>query len=543
MRKTSNRIEWFFRLGTFGQLAIAIAVCACHTDEATRTSGIEAADLCAAVTNDSLPDGYVSITSFGAVGDGVTDDYAALRASAAWLAEHPGGGIVYPPGRYKVNRIHDPIFHSGVDDGVYGDNIAYRGLDHVRIQGCDATVVRKGDFHQPADVPPDYNTSSQTPLDVFEFYDSSYFVLDGFTLLGEVELTTRDAIAQTGGYGVVVAGSDHYQLSNLDISGFQMDGLIVGTSYMRGTAPPYEIMFDTDFVVENVYSHHNGRQALTINQARRGTFTNVELAHTRDVGAYGGFAPGAGVDIEPDFFPGIAPEFDITQKTGDLVFDNVRIHDNPGIAFGAAAGWAIENVAIRNSTIIGVDHPISGPPILFGIANAVIENSYLDMRDSYLAADGWGPEAYAKQNPALENDYLTVSFTMRNCYLTSSGPGLMFEAGALESEPGTTFTAATVEDNVFVGTQPSDYAGTFPALGSPYAVFQRNFVQYPATWSNEGTWPDAPRIVANIDAAISADNTFTSAFPTPGITYLTYGAATAVSGDVFPTPDALSVLP
>ena len=46
----------------------------------------------------------ISVKDFGAVGDGVTDDYAAIQAAITAVAALPTGGCLYVPyGKYKCS--------------------------------------------------------------------------------------------------------------------------------------------------------------------------------------------------------------------------------------------------------------------------------------------------------------------------------------------------------------------------------------------------------------------------------------------------------
>jgi polygalacturonase len=49
---------------------------------------------------DKVKFGFVNVKDFGAIGDGVTDDTAAIRAAADAVA--PGGTIYFPSGTYFV---------------------------------------------------------------------------------------------------------------------------------------------------------------------------------------------------------------------------------------------------------------------------------------------------------------------------------------------------------------------------------------------------------------------------------------------------------
>jgi polygalacturonase len=46
----------------------------------------------------------LSATHFGAIGDGVADDSAALQSALESTFAEDGGFLVIPPGRYKVTR-------------------------------------------------------------------------------------------------------------------------------------------------------------------------------------------------------------------------------------------------------------------------------------------------------------------------------------------------------------------------------------------------------------------------------------------------------
>lgn len=52
----------------------------------------------------------LSVTSFGALGDGITDDTAAIQASIDAASQQGGGGVWFPPGRYSVSTIKVPSY-------------------------------------------------------------------------------------------------------------------------------------------------------------------------------------------------------------------------------------------------------------------------------------------------------------------------------------------------------------------------------------------------------------------------------------------------
>jgi parallel beta-helix repeat protein len=92
------------------------------------------------------PQGWISVTAYGAVGDGTHDDTAAIRAAfeAAGTAE-VCPGIYFPPGR--VYRVSDEVRATGLSDFVisgYGATVALAGgapslkgaKAILRVDGC-----------------------------------------------------------------------------------------------------------------------------------------------------------------------------------------------------------------------------------------------------------------------------------------------------------------------------------------------------------------------------------------------------------------------
>jgi parallel beta-helix repeat protein len=61
---------------------------------------------------------FVSVKDFGAVGDGVTDDTAAIQTAIDAIAS--GGELVFPPGTYKITSTISKTFANNVTIGIRG---------------------------------------------------------------------------------------------------------------------------------------------------------------------------------------------------------------------------------------------------------------------------------------------------------------------------------------------------------------------------------------------------------------------------------------
>src|SRR5690554_7903813 len=46
----------------------------------------------------------VNVKSFGAIGDGIADDYQAIKDAVAVINANGGGTLIFPPGTYKIDR-------------------------------------------------------------------------------------------------------------------------------------------------------------------------------------------------------------------------------------------------------------------------------------------------------------------------------------------------------------------------------------------------------------------------------------------------------
>lgn len=98
-------------------------------------------------TNITLPDrlAYIkNVKDFGARGDGVTDDWAAIMAAFNWTTSTTKGTIFFPPGTYLVSQ---PINIGPVDNiivalvGVYGASTINGNFADYVIKKANATAA------------------------------------------------------------------------------------------------------------------------------------------------------------------------------------------------------------------------------------------------------------------------------------------------------------------------------------------------------------------------------------------------------------------
>ena len=125
--------------------------------------------------------GWFNVKSYGAVGDGVTNDTGAFEAAAAVAGAAGGGTVLVPTGTYLASDID-----------VVDDNVTF-------LLSGGATV-----------------TTTSTTAALFDVNTAN-----NFTLRGDGKLTgPGKATAASGSYGVALTASSNCMIADIEISGF-----------------------------------------------------------------------------------------------------------------------------------------------------------------------------------------------------------------------------------------------------------------------------------------------------------------------------------
>jgi len=280
--------------------------------------------------------GTVIVTAFGAKGDGITDDYNALKAAAKYLCSHPGLTLEFPQGTYHISeyRIDGGPNANGVTD------IIYDGCSNVKIIGVGAKIDVNGSFHRSFDYTAGrgYHYSYTNGVIPFNFQNSSGFTVEGFELNGNVDKTTRDPGVAEGNTGGIWTGNCHnYTISGVYVHHFAMDGLYLGSG-LNSKA-------DTNGKLNQVTSTNNARQGLSIIQVRGLQVLNSVFSNTgRTGGSYGNHAPSDGADVEPNAVP---PTVDL--ETGGILFQNCIFEDNLGVQLACDMPQGVDSIDVEGS--------------------------------------------------------------------------------------------------------------------------------------------------------------------------------------------------
>ena len=450
----------------------------------------------------------LNVRDFGAAGDGVTDDYEAMRAAAAALCAAPAGSrLVYPAGTYLVDRYR--VFRGPVRNGV--DDIVYRNCHGVAISGYGARIEVKGDFHQPADFELGgvwFSTVKQ--LTPFFMIDSSDFTIEGFVLDGNVGRMTRDPRSlEDASAGIMTRRCSRYLLRDLEIHHFSGDAVLIGWLDFDD-----DFRADRDVRIENVRGHHNGRVGLVLGHVRGAWIVRSSFNDTgRTDGAFPPFAPVAGMDIEPDF--GVEDGVDV--PAGEIYFIDSEFSGSKGPDFHAIFPKRVDTVVVSGSTIVSALDTESAYSFVLGTKTGVVERSTIDLRSGAgVLLGAWNEDAL----PLIE------SVVYANNLLRLSTNGSLVSEGVVPYD--------LIGNDVRVTATGSD--GTVMNLtGLRSIVGNRFFV------NSAGRTGEHRQVVIRTDGTKRVSgNVYATDFPFSGSFATSYDGTDSVDGELFPDAPAFT---
>jgi len=239
--------------------------------------------------------GRVEVHDFGARGDGVADDTAAIQAAL----DAPGVTTV------------------AISDGVYRIDAAHGVRPHSQqtlelTAGATLQVI-------PNALP---------SYDLIGIFDTDGVTIRGGTLVGDrANHVLPDGYEDGHGHGVTMLGSTHVIVDGVTARDFWGDGFYIGASD-SGHSSAIELT--------NNIAEANRRQGLSITDAVNVVITNNQFLDTH------GTPPEAGIDLEPDGDDEIVRDIQIV--------DNAFVGNTHGLQLVQYAGIT-ENVLISNNSV------------------------------------------------------------------------------------------------------------------------------------------------------------------------------------------------
>jgi hypothetical protein len=167
---------------------------------------------------------FISVKDFGAVGDGTTDDYAAIQAAIAAANGTTGAKIWFPPGTYRVTstvtlgdgsnsqqstKDHNiTLIGAGYGTGADISNTQINGASRILYDGTTnstaAVVALQGPLHNNAicDLQLDCNSKAGIGLNVIHVTQNSFdrVTVRNYTNIG-YNLTSRNNFPSGCAYG------------------------------------------------------------------------------------------------------------------------------------------------------------------------------------------------------------------------------------------------------------------------------------------------------------------------------------------------------
>ncbi|MBP1989834.1 hypothetical protein [Paenibacillus eucommiae] len=327
---------------------------------------------------------------FGCIGDGVNDDYEGWDKTVKYI-NTAGGGVIelrkdanYFLNRYAIEDKNPLDSLNPVWSGNGVKDIWFKNVHGLVIHGNHAKFSVKGSFHRRYHYSyGGYGYSYDRALTVLSFSRCSHVTIHDLELDGNSSLTTRDVTvtAEPGSNGLRTVMCENFSIYNLNAHHHLMDGWFLGFFY--DSEGVLEKLPDRNHVAINCKFTFNGRQGASIMQMVNGIFINCDFSDTGKA-AYGSHAPGAGVDIEPEWYQyATITELQVPEKdqTQQITFLRCRFERNVGLSAIAAFSDRSRDITFRDCVF---DARGSSPTYtaIFSAENTLVEGCTLYLNGS-----------------------------------------------------------------------------------------------------------------------------------------------------------------
>ncbi len=223
--------------------------------------------------------GYVTPQMFGAKGDGVADDTAAIQAA---MDAHLN--VYIPAGTYLVNGKYNDF-----SDPHTGGIRLHSGQRVYMDADCTIQVA----------------TNNSAFYNAFCVYQCENVEIRGGKIVGERQTHTNTHTSQQG-YGIAVIESENVLIDNVDISQMRGDAVILNSVIDDPDYVPSDLT-NAHITIRNCHLHHCTRQGITVIVGNHVTMSNNHIHDIVDN------APRAAIDIEP---------LDDMDMAHDILIDN-----------------------------------------------------------------------------------------------------------------------------------------------------------------------------------------------------------------------------
>jgi len=231
-------------------------------------------------------------TQYGAKGDGITNDTAAINNAISYAYSKGGGTVYIPDGTYMINPLTKINMKSNVNLTLANNAI----LKSV--------------------------STSSSSYNIIQLWQVSNVSITGGKIIGDRAI--HNGTTGEWGFGISMFGCKDVQISDISISDCWGDGIYIGSA-VNSNVP--SVMFCENVLIERVKIDNSRRDNISVISVKNLTIKDCVLS-----GANGNI-PEAGLNFEPNY------TYEFMQN---VVIDNLQTEYNGG--YGIQLGYTMRKL-------------------------------------------------------------------------------------------------------------------------------------------------------------------------------------------------------
>jgi polygalacturonase len=396
----------------------------------------------------------VSVKDFGAVGDGVTDDTAAIQAAIDSVNSAGGGVVSVPQGTYMINALSRINMKENINLFI--------------ARGAELKAITNN--YQV------YSVVRATNV-------NNWSITGSGKLTGE--RTTHTGTLGEGGECITVFGCENFIIDGLTIQDGWGDGIYIGGNVTVNQS--------RSFTIQNCYLNNNRRNNISVTAGRDFSIINNRITNAN------GTAPEAGIDLEPN--PSDAWDVEDCTISNNVIWANL----GSGITCSAIyhGNTIISNNVVHGNGINGIASFNSQAPVII-TDNLCFENAGYGIRLSGASSfDQFNSSINGNTSHNNGEDGITIRSNIQACSVTGN---IVYENDkngiSLDRDLGGTMFGIQVANN-YVHSNSQDANDTYDNIrlvtGASTTILQNNRL-----W--KGLKTNKPKYGINI-ADSNCDNT------------------------------------
>ena len=152
------------------------------------------------------PSPFFNVKDYGAVGDGTTDDTAAIQNTMDAAMRDGGGTVVFPAGTYRTTSTLTIRPHTAAENPTSSQNIHFLQMDRVELVGLGEVTIK-----------PDSNVSTALNCSDFSYPDNVGSYSNFYTVISNIRVIGTNAAPSTG---IDIYNALHSIVQNCQVDGF-----------------------------------------------------------------------------------------------------------------------------------------------------------------------------------------------------------------------------------------------------------------------------------------------------------------------------------